>query len=556
VADIREILVQWDAGEELSRIARQLGYSRPTVRTDVRAAERAGLRPGQRRRDEADWDQLAAATVAQVAQHRPAGAVAQDVARYHADLAQHVGQVQLSVLHQRLRDEQGLTARWGSFYRYVRASWPERLARTPQATVRLDDPPPGAEAQVDFFSVGRWFDPDAGRERKLYAFLMTLSHSRHAVLYPYPVLAEDSEAWLAGHVEAFRFFGGVPKRIVPDNLTAGILTADRYDPRLNRAYGELARYYGCVIDPSRVAHPKDKPRVERNVQYARNSCFAGRDVAGVAPMRREAERWALAVAGARTHGTTGAAPLTVLRLREQARLLPLPPAPWEAVHWTQAKLRADCQGRLGSAEYSAPYEHSGRHLDVRLGRSSVQIDDGQTLLTSHDRIAQGRATRLEHDPPAGQALLRANPRACVEQARAIGPATTRLVQGLLHDETTHHLREAQAVLRLRDASPTGAVDHACSLALASGDGRVRTVRGMLDRGVQQLEPPPPTPGTPSAGAFLRGPETFASYAAEVPVCARSPRFRPVWRSSACPGCWRRSSAAAQRHGPVAKTRTT
>lgn len=239
MAAIKEILVQWDAGGDLSTIARALGYSRPTVRKYVRAAERLGLTPGQRRRDEAAWDQLTAAALAQVAAQRPPGAVLGDVSRFHAYLDLHVGHVHLTTLHQRLRDEQGLRASWGTFYRYVRATWPDRMVRTPQATIRLDDPPPGTEAQVDFFFAGRWFDPEAGRERKLYGFLMTLSHSRHAFLYP--VFAEDSAAWLAGHIEAFTFFGAVPRRIVPDNLTAGILKADRYDPRLNRAYGELAR---------------------------------------------------------------------------------------------------------------------------------------------------------------------------------------------------------------------------------------------------------------------------------------------------------------------------
>jgi transposase len=515
VADIREILVQWDAGEEVSRIARQLGYSRPTVRKYIRAAEQAGLTRGQRPRAEADWDQFAAAAIAQVAHQRPPGAVRQDVARAHAYLEEHVGQVQLTVLHQRLRDEQGLRASWGSFYRYVRATWPDRMARSPQATIRLDDPPPGTEAQVDFFYVRRWFDPDVQRERKLYAFLMTLSHSRHTFLYP--VLAEDSDAWLAGHIEAFQFFGGVPKRVVPDNLTAGVIKADRYDPRLNRAYGELTRYYGCVIDPARVAHPKDKPRVERTVQYARNSFFTGRDFATLAQMRAAARRWSLEVAGPRTHGTTGEVPLTVFQVREQATLLPLPPTPWESVAWLQAKLRPDCHLRVGKAEYSAPYQHIGRQLDVRVSCRTVHIYDGQTLLTTHDRIARGRATKLEHYPPAGQAFLRANPQACVEQALAIGPATTRLVQGLLQDETAHHLREAQAVLRLGSTHSTEAVEHACRLALESGDGRLRTVRGLLERAVQHLEPAPPTPSTPTAGAFLRGPETFAGYAGEVPA---------------------------------------
>lgn len=515
MADIKEILVQWDAGEDLSAIARTLGYSRPTVRKYVRAAERLGLTPGQRRRDEATWDRLTADALTQVAAQRPPGAVTGDVSRFHGYLDLHVGRVHLTTLHQRLRDEQGLQASWGTFYRYVRATWPDRMLRTPQATIRLDDPPPGSEAQVDFFAAGRWFDPEAGRERRLYGFLMTLSHSRHSFLYP--VLAEDSAAWLAGHIEAFTFFGAVPRRIVPDNLTPGILKADRYDPRLNRAYGELARYYGCTIDPSRVAHPKDKPRVERTVPYARDSFFAGRSFASLTQMRADARRWAIEVAGTRIHGTTREQPLVAFRMREQPAMLAVPPTPWEPVLWVRARLRRDCHLVVGKAEYSVPHRYIGRDLDVRVGRTLVHIYDGAELLTTHPRKERGRSTRLEHYPAAGQAFLRAGPRACVEQAQAIGPATTRLVQGLLITETTHQLREAQAVLRLVPRYPANRVEQACALALESGDGRLRTVRGLLDHAIAQLDPPADAPTTPVAGAFLRGPDTFAGYIAEVPA---------------------------------------
>lgn len=256
MADIKEILVQWDAGEGVSAIGRALGYSRPTVRKYVGAAAGAGLVRGGQRRGEAAWEELARAVVARVAQRRPVGAVTADVAAYEEYLAERVGTVRLSVLHQRLRDERGLGASWPTFYRYCQARWPDRLRTAARVTVRLEDPPPGEEAQVDFFYAGRWRDPEAARDRKVYGFLMTLSHSRHAFLYP--VVAEDTASWLEAHVAAFAFFGGAPRRLVPDNLTAGIAKADRYDPRLNRAYGELTRYYGCVVDPSRLGRPTDK----------------------------------------------------------------------------------------------------------------------------------------------------------------------------------------------------------------------------------------------------------------------------------------------------------
>ena len=205
VADVKEILVEWDAGAGISAIARALGYTRPTVRKYVRAAAQVGMVRGGSRRREEGWERLARMVVEQVAAVRPPGAATADVARFHTYLAERVGRMRLSVLHQRLRDEQGLMASWGTFYRYARRAWPEQGRHPPRITVRLDDPLAGEEAQVDFFYAGRWFDPEAQRVRRLYAFLMTLSHSRHQFLYP--VLGEDTAAWLEGHVEAFAFFG-------------------------------------------------------------------------------------------------------------------------------------------------------------------------------------------------------------------------------------------------------------------------------------------------------------------------------------------------------------
>jgi transposase len=407
--------------------------------------------------------------------------------------------------HHRLRDEQGLGASWGSFYRYVAAQWPGRLARRPRATVRLVDPAPGLEAQVDFFYAGLWQDPQAGRRRRLYAFLMTLSHSRHQFLYP--VLAEDGEAWLAGHVAAFAFFGGVPKRVVLDNLSAGISHADRYDPRSNRAYGELARYYGFLVDPARVAQPTDKPRVERGVQYARESFFRGRELGDLAAWRAAAVRWCGEVAGERVHGTTGERPLASFQLQERALLQPLPARPWELVRWTSAVVQADCHLRAGGAWYSVPHPYIRKPLEVRLGTRLVEIYDGPTLVTSHPRQERGRATRTEHYPPAGRIFLTLHPAACLQQAQGLGPAAACLVQALLAEETLTRLREAQAVLRLADRYPGLRVERACGRALAADDGRYRTVRAILERDLDHDEPEP-APRATGTGAFLRGPDAF------------------------------------------------
>ena len=521
MADVKEILVQWDAGIGISAIARSLGYTRPTVRKYVQAGKAAGLGRGEQRRREAGWERLARDVVERVAAVRAPGAASGEVARFHAYIEERLRpratlpgerQVRPSVLYQRLRDEQGLSASWGTFYRYLRRYWPEQGQKTPQRlSLRLDDPPPGEEAQIDFLYVGRWFDPEEKRQRRLYAFLMTLGHSRHQFLYP--VLGEDSRAWLEAHVEAFKFFGGVPRRLVPDNLSAGILRPDLYDPRLNRAYGELARYYGCIVDPARVRRPTDKPKVERGVAYARESYFRGRDFQSLAEMRQGARAWCLDVAGRRLHGTTGERPLEAFLAREKPALLPLPPKPWEQATWTSARVHPDCHLQAAGARYSVPFRYVGKRLEVRLGEKTVEIYDGPGLITSHLRREHGRETKLEHYPEAGQAFLRATPQACLSQARALGLATGALVAGRLEVHALHNLREVQAILRLAQRYEPERLERACQRALEAGDWHYRTVRGILERGYD-LQPPEAEPQTApvSAAAFLRGPAAFAATA--------------------------------------------
>src|SRR4051794_30715826 len=108
-----------------------------------------------------------------------------------------------------------------------------------------------------------WLDPTSGRRVAVWVFAMILSCSR--VLFVQPVLRMDQTSWNASHVAAFEFFGGIPARLVCDNLKTGVVRPDLYDPQINLAYGELAAFYGTLVDPARAGKPKDKPRIERPI---------------------------------------------------------------------------------------------------------------------------------------------------------------------------------------------------------------------------------------------------------------------------------------------------
>ena len=100
---------------------------------------------------------------------------------------------------------------------------PPRIA----AVVRVEAAP-GSEAQVDFGYAGLTLDPATGRPRKTWVFVLVLSWSRH--LYAELVVDQGVETWLLCHRHAFEAWGGVPRRIVPDNLKAAIVRASFTEP--------------------------------------------------------------------------------------------------------------------------------------------------------------------------------------------------------------------------------------------------------------------------------------------------------------------------------------
>ena len=117
-------------------------------------------------------------------------------------------------------------------------------------------PPAGEEVQVDYGLLGRWRDPATDKIRRVWGFMMVLAFSR--LMFLRPVLSMDEQSWVESHVLAFEFFGGVPARVVPDNLKTGVIKPDLYDPLINKAFGEFAAHYQCLIDPARVKKPRDK----------------------------------------------------------------------------------------------------------------------------------------------------------------------------------------------------------------------------------------------------------------------------------------------------------
>ena len=156
--DVTEILEHWHAGRSQAEIAASLGVDRKTVRKYTAPAIAAGLTPGGAPVPEEQWVDLARQWFPELTDTRLRQSSWPAIEPFHEFVREQVGTVTISTVHQRLRDEHGLTVSLSSLRRYVAANLPAEAAAAAIAVLG-EDPPPGREGEVDYGLLGLWYDP-------------------------------------------------------------------------------------------------------------------------------------------------------------------------------------------------------------------------------------------------------------------------------------------------------------------------------------------------------------------------------------------------------------
>jgi hypothetical protein len=358
-------------------------------------------------------------------------------------------------------------------------------------------------------------DPVTGRRRVAHALIVTLVHSRHQ--YVHITTSQKIPDLIDGLEDAWEFFGGVPRRVVLDNLKAAVTHPDRYEPIFQRTFAEYAQYRGFVIDAAIPRHAKGKPHVERNVPYVRNNFFRGERWHDQAHVQREARRWCLERAGQRIHGTTRQRPLVVFENVERAALLPLERARFDPPTWAQCIVHPDHHVQFGHAIYSAPTRYVGRTVWVRGDQRLVRLYWDGALIKTHPRKAPGgRSTDYADYPPERAAYAMRDPDRMVAEGRRLGAHVGRFMTQLLAGPVPWaHLRQAQRLLRLANKYGRPRLEAACRRALHFELVHVGRVERILQRGLDvqatgarpsgQLVLLPPARFLRPAGSFTHQP---------------------------------------------------
>jgi len=255
-------------------------------------------------------------------------------------------------------------------------------------------------------------------------------------------------------VRMFRFFAGVPRLLVPDNLKSGVHKASFYDPEINRSYAMMAAHYDAGILPARPRKPKDKAKVEAGVRFAQ-SYILGRlrhlTFFSLAECNT-AIKGALDRMNERPMRRLGVSRRDLFDCIERPALRPLPAADWEYAEWRRARVGLDYHVEVDEFYYSAPHTLLRAEVDVRITARTIEIFHRGQRVGAHQRRHGGRrhGTDPDHMPSAHRRYAEWSPERFRRWAASIGPNTEGLVIAVLSNRPhpEQGFRTCLGILRL------------------------------------------------------------------------------------------------------------
>ena len=264
IMDLRQLIQLKRKGLSNRKVAEALGVSRNTVNTYVQAFEKHEL----------SYDQLEGLSDGELAGLFPQ-ADAKDGQRYE-QLAGYFPMFSkelrktgctLQVLWRRYLADHSDGYRYTQFVHYYNL-WADKKTKASGILHHKA----GEKLFMDF--TGKtlsWVDRDTGEIHPAQVFVAILPASQYT--YVQATASQKREDLVRALTDCKTWLGGVTKAIVGDNMKAVVSKGHKYAPLINKTLKDLALHYGCVIDPTRPYHPKDKALVEGAVQLVYQRIF-------------------------------------------------------------------------------------------------------------------------------------------------------------------------------------------------------------------------------------------------------------------------------------------
>ena len=345
---------------------------------------------------------------------------------------------------------------------------------------------PGECAQIDW---GCWGTVAVGNtRRRLSFFVMVLAFSRQMFLEF--TISQTMEHFLSCHEHAFLAFGGVPSKIMVDNLKSAVLQRlAGVAPVFNPRYLDFARHHGFTITPCTVARANEKGQVESGVGYVKKNFLRGLDLTEFSAIQAAAQVWLDTIANVRIHKQTQRRPVDLL---QDERLGPHNPNRYDVARTTTTRASSQFRITVDANHYSVPCTYAHRRLTVKLYPDRVVIYFDAQLVARHTR-SYSRHLDIE-DPEHAKGLLaerlRAREQRLMLRFLALSPDAQAYYDGLEQKRLNarHHLRK---IVALAEIYPLDAIARAISDGLAFAAFSAEYISNILESRARALPEPGP-----------------------------------------------------------------
>jgi len=267
-------------------------------------------------------------------------------------------------------------------------------SKTRKAFARYE-PPPGLESQTDW---SPYRIPIGGREATIHVFSMILSYSRFQFLEAF--LDEKQDTLFQGHIEAFRYFRGIPRKVIYDNQSPVVSVRIGNQPVLNERFEAFAGHYGFAPQLCLPYDKERKGRVERPFGYLEMDFFPGRKFADLADLRRQLRSWLEGeedkTGNFRVHATTRRRPCDMW-IEERDLLIALPQTDFLPTRIEERLVSKDCMVSVLGNHYTVPPRYVGKKVTVSITPVAIRVyDDARRLIAGHD-IPEGKGRLVIND---------------------------------------------------------------------------------------------------------------------------------------------------------------
>jgi len=365
-------------------------------------------------------------------------------------------------------------------------------ARKTKATMRIKRKP-GEQMEVDWAGQTMHLTNNlTGEDIPVYIFVSALPCSQYA--YVEGFLSMNVESWITAHIDAFEFYGGVARIVVPDNLKTGVTKSSRTDPIINQSYQEMAEHYQTTIIPARVRRPKDKPSVEGNVGHISTWIIASlRNEKFFSLLElNKAIKEKLAIVNTKPFQKKEGNRQEAFLNEEKFALAPLPYSRYEIASWAKTVVQPDYHIKIDNNYYSVPYDYIKCVVDVRVTINIIEAFYKNIRIASHKRsvkLGSEFITLPDHMPKDHRKYAEFDKNFILKWGTTVGPSILLTIERIIESYPTEKqgLKSTYGLMKLADKYSIERIEKACERVLSyTPRPKLKSIQTILKTGHDKL----------------------------------------------------------------------